>query len=283
MWNPHIGNNLHKRGSLPYMNAQKEHECDVKAIKALLYGFQKGYILYKSGIGDKNNNCFFSLNNKKIKDSDGRWINSKNIASLVSWIRNEDDLIEEWSAAFDESINRQKSKLTMVSSDGDQELANLKTSITNSEFISLLNKKLYTNPETGRDVSALEFAYMVKNSEELGRDCDDAERIIDVLYRTFRSIIEHRANPESNQERFIQMYKHEIQVAFDHIVATSVVQGDDKSEDADVLVRAKAFEQWLTGNRTFFTIADDAAIDEKGNVCINAHFDFAKIVVKKLR
>jgi hypothetical protein len=79
------------------------------------------------------------------------------------------------------------------------------------------------------------------------------------------------------------MYKHEVQVAFDHIVATSVVQGDDKSEDADVLVRAKAFEQWLTGNRTFFTIADDAAIDEKGNVCINAHFDFAKIVVKKLR
>ena len=286
MWNPHLGNNLHKRGNLPFMNEEKERECDVKVVKALLYGFQKEHIVYRSGIGDSQ--YFFCHNNKKITDTDGRWINNKNIAQIMSWIRNEDELVEEWSEAFDREIQRQMNLLPSLASDNPGEIANLESALTRTAFMQTLTEKLYNDPSTKNTEAAkkpkldgskmvstkregptaLEFAYMIKTSEEIGRDCDDAERIIDVLYDTFFKFCSYRTSPQNTPERFIQVYKQQLGKVYETLATSKQIC----AAGTECYALFNLFTLWLNQSGTFKTISDDTPMDDKGNVCIDSPF-----------
>ena len=286
MWNPHLGNNLHKRGNLPFMNEQKEQECDIKLVKALLYGFQKEHIVYRSGIGDSQ--FFFCHNNKKITDTEGRWINNKNIAQIMSWIRNEDELVEEWSEAFDREIQRQLNLLPSLASDNPGEIANLESQITRTPFMQILTDKLYNDPSTKNTEAAkkprlegakmvtakregptaLEFAYMIKTSEEIGRDCDDAERIVAVIYDTFFKFCSYRTSPQNTPERFIQVYKQQLGKVYETLAVSKQIC----AAGTECYALFNLFTLWLNQSEAFKTISDDTPMDDKGNISIDSPY-----------
>ncbi len=270
MWNPHLGNNLHKRGYLPYMNEEMERSCDVKVMKALLFGLKKKYIIFDR---------YFVYNGKKITDSDGRWINRKNIAQLVNWMRNEDEIVEKWSDLFDKDIARQFGTLPNLTSGNTQELSTLKGAMTKTEFMKGLTEKLYDDPEVSTSKksfvskkegpSALEFAYMIKTSEEQNRDCDDAERILDVLYTVFYEMCACRTNPETNQEGFIDVYKQQLGNVYKSVAKATVVV----EQGASCYDQFKILATWFNKAGVFNAIPEDTPMDEKGKVCINMPYE----------
>ena len=289
MWNPHLGNNLHKRGYLPYMNEEMEKECDVKVVKALLYGFQNGRIVYKDGMGEAQDRYYFECDNKKITDAEGRWINNKNVAQLFNWIRNEDELVDEWSALFDRDIARQMNALPSLASGNSTEISTLETGLTGTSFMKLLTESLYVDtsaaklkvgkrvkldkgrkPELVQRVgpTALEFAYMIKTSEEQGRDCDDAERILNVIYHTFRDLCSYRTNIDSNPESFIQVYKQQLGNVYESLASAKIVYAAGSSCRAQF----KQITTWFNQAGVFNTISADMPMDDKGRVCINQAF-----------
>ena len=288
MWNPHLGNNLHKRGYLPYMNEAMEHECDVKVVKALLFGFQNGRIVYKDGMGEANNLYYFERDGRKITDSEGRWINNKNIAQLMSWMRNEDELVEKWSALFDREITRQKHSLPNLASENTGEIRTLEAALTATNFMKMITGHLYEDPseKSGKGSkkakladgklsttqrvgpTAIEFAYMIKTSEESGRDCDDAERILTVIYDTFKELCEYRTNPELTPECFIQVYKQQLGNVYEALATSKTVV----SAESDCKAHFKQLTTWLSQADVFSNISSDTPMDEKGKVCINCAF-----------
>lgn len=288
MWNPHLGNNLHKRGYLPYMNEKKERECDVKVVKALLYGFQSGRILYKDGIGESAGRFYFNCEGRKITDSEGRWVNNKNIAQIFNWIRNEDEIVESWSALFDREIQRQVNSLPSLASGNTNEIQSLEASLTGTPFMQILTEKLYADPsgkgtkaakkiKLGKDgidtvdrvgPTALEFAYMIKTSEESGRDCDDAERILDVLYDVFYQMCAHRTNPDITPEYFIQVYRQQISKVYEALACSLIVCKSGSSCREQFLL----ITTWLNKANAFKTISVDLPMDDQGHVCINQEF-----------
>ncbi|MBQ7828860.1 MAG: hypothetical protein IJ345_01140 [Clostridia bacterium] len=284
MWNPHLGNNLNKRGCLPYMNAKMEQACDEKMVKALIYGFQSGTIRYTDGMGEARGRYYFSCNGTKITDPEGKWINNKNIAQLLAWMRNEDELVEKWSARFDADVLRQKNALPSLASDNEGEVRNLEATLTNSPIIRILTESLYADSSRKTEQrptadgewndrvgpTALEFAYMIKTSEELGRDCDDAERILRVLYKTFKEMISHRTSPETTPERFIQVYKQQLSKVYESFAGAEIVcrAGNECAAHFTQLVN------WLQAADVFYTISDDMPMDETGKVLINSVFDY---------
>ncbi len=287
MWNPHLGNDLHKRGYLPYMNQEKEKDCDVKVVKALLYAFQKGHVTFQTSVGARDA-FFFKCNGKKITDSEGRWINRKNIAQLISWLRNEDELVEEWSELFEREIQRQKNLLPSLASDNPNEIRNLESSLTSTPFMNMLTEKLYVdasanvmrikNSSNGpvtvkRDgPTAIEFAYMVKTSEELGRDCDDAERLLEVLYGIFKDMCAYRTNPQLNPERFIQVYGQQLGNFYEAMATARQVY----EAGAECESHFNQFTTWLNQANVFNAISADTPMDDKGNVCIDSVYDYTK-------
>ena len=288
MWNPHLGNNLHKRGYLPYMNEEKENECDVKLIKAMLFGFQNGRLVYKDGMGEAYGRYYFECDGRKITDEEGRWINNKNVAQLIGWLRNEDELVEEWSALFDRDIAKQKNALPSLASENSNEIQALEASLTGSTFMQMLTEKLYLDPserktKAGKKVklekkpviverqgpTVLEFAYMIKTSEEAGHDCDDAERILHVVYDVFKDMCAYRTTPENTPECFIQVYKQQLGKVYETLATAKTVV----AAGSECRAHFKQLLTWLYQTGVFNTISADTPMDDKGNVCIDTLYN----------
>ncbi len=290
MWNPHLGNNLHKRGYLPYMNMEMERECDIKVVKALLYAFQKKIVEYKDGISATKGKFFFCCNGAKIKDATGKWINNKNIAQLVSWMRNEDAKVEEWSSRFDEELQIQLCNLPSIVTSNSTETRNLETRITLTPFMTLLTDKLYDDPTRNASnrtkivggnssvvdeydgPSALEFAYLVKTSEESGRDCDDAERILKVLYSTFVKMCDYRVPRQTAPDLFITVYNQQIgNVYTDLAHSAPVVNAGASCESLFIQIK-----DWMSQTNVFKAISLETPMNDKGEIIIDTVFDHTK-------
>ena len=288
MWNPHLGDNLHKRGYLPYMNPEMEKECDRKMIKALLYGLIEGKITFDKGMSQSKNYSFRVVKDgtrEQIKSMEGQIVQEKNIAKLVSWIRNEEELVDEWSLAYDASIERQCAELPIITADNEMEL--LEAKITSLPFIRQLNGIRPTNSgkiesygilqlKPGEPkLSIIDFAYRIKNNEESSSDCDDAERILEVVYATFMKIVNYRTPKDVYPERFIQLYKHEIQRIYDGVAVTAIKcigESDLKKENGRTVARNlfESIVSWMNYAGTFKGIGEDKeAINEMGEIIID--------------
>ncbi len=298
MWNPHLGNGLFKRGYLPYMNAEMENACDEKMVKALFYALNNGLIRYADGVGAAAyNNYYFVCGQAKIFDSDNKPINNKNIAQLLSWLRNEDQKIEDWSREFDREINRQMNALPSIVS--DNEVGALEAALTNSPFSKMLNELLYKDPteksqklsytaskkskkdaDTSDSVwvtklgpTAAEFAYLIKTSEENGRDCDDAERILRVLYKIFVDMISYRISPEVNPERFVTVYKQQLKKFYEAFAGIEVIC--KAGRDCEAYYRQLV--DWMNQAGLFLDISAESPLDEKGQIAINLPFNYENV------
>lgn len=288
MWNPHIGKDLHRRGYLPYMNQKMEELCDERMVKALLYALAHGEITYKaSGLAQTNRVYSFRYltrgEKKPIIGMDGNMVQIKNIAQLVTWLRNEDDLIENWSAKFDADITAQLNMLPNIAS--NTEVPRLEDAMTRSAFMTNLRTTLFEDPsakavtddteedtETTKKIGPgiLELAYLVKTSEEASKDCDDAEKILRVAYSVFMQFCTFRAKQELDPERFIQVYRQQIGRVFLGLSRARIFQ----NEAGDKRMYFNQFVSWLNYAGTFRNIPQDNAINEKGEICIDANFNY---------
>ena len=294
MWNPHLGYNLHKRGYLPYMNEAKEQECDVKVAKALLFALGNGKIVYDGSYGARSS-YFFRYNGSKISvptfanENEKEPITNKNIALLFNWLRNEDKLVELWSKEFDLDIEMQVQALPSLAS--DNEIGRLEDALTRSKFMKSITDMLYEDASAKENKSnlkvkfdgeldfvdtkgptAIEFAYMIKTTEELGRDCDDAERILAVIYDTFYKMCAYRASGEEMNDRFIKVYTQQLCRLYNSIAASRPVC----RTESDCRSKFEELVAWLNKSGVFKDVAKVSPIDGYGRVRINKNFDYTE-------
>lgn len=284
MWNPHIGKDLYKRGYLPYMNEDMEKINDVRMIKALLYGLGKKEIYYKGGALQKNGNAYYfrlkSDDGEYIRANDGTLISKKNIALLVDWIRNENDKILEWSDAFDRWIKDQEEKFPNTVNESEDDI--LKRAITTCDFIEWFTVGLYEDTSLSTEkkgVTLFEFAYLVKTSEESLRDNDDAERILEVAYSVFKDIINYKVNENLNEERFINLYHHELERVFHGLSMSATI----KKSNVDSSSTFTQIVEWVNGAGYFKDIPLSAPIDTKGKIKITEKFNYIDHEVGDIR
>ena len=272
MWNPHIGNDLYKRGYLPYMNEKKEIMEDNKLVKALLHGLKSKKISYECGLSQTRNVYSFRYVDKgvktPIKGADGKVVKKENIAQLLMWLRNEDDLVEEWSEEFDKSIEKQKSDLPNIVGTSVGEIARLEAAMTKSDFMSLFHDELFCDGAKSNKYTVLEFAYLIKASEEAMRDCDDAERILDVVYDVFKDMCSYRANMKTNAEVFANVYKQQLGKIFESLAKSRTIA----QADTDCELYFNQLVNWLQCSDTFLCISEAQPTDEAGNIVINEKF-----------
>lgn len=268
MWNPHIGNNLFQRGYLPFMNEKKEELEDVKMVKALLQGLSSKQIVYSRGLSQSRNEYYFRWvkNGVKsvIKGTDGKVVNTTNIVQLINWLRNEDDLVEEWSEEFDREIDAQKRALPSITTDSGSQVKILESELTKSKFMSFFHNALFQVGKNDKpeNIKLLEFAYMIKTSEEASRDCDYAERIIKTSYDVFKDFIAYRANPSTTPELFLNVYKQQLTKVFESFADSKTVR--TLGEDCDKFV--SQIIGWLESQNTFVVqpLDDESGTSLKG-------------------
>lgn len=291
MWNPHLGNNLHKRGFLPYMNERMEKIYDDKMIKALLYGlWEKGHIVYskRQTAGKASTEYMFYLTDGEgkqnaIRTPEGNEINLKNVAQLVKWFRNQDELIEDWSERFDEKITGIKNRIPNIPS--NTKIGDLKSSITSCEYMNALNYTLFNvdnyitktpqlfkaNTSKKFGPSIIEFAYLVKLSEESGRDCDDAERIVTVAYDVFLDICKFRANPHTDLDMFLEIYDHNLNRFVEGILNTKMIIEDENYCDEYI----NKMLAWFANNDAFKAMSEAVPFTATGDLNMNEVFDYS--------
>ncbi|MBE5744050.1 MAG: hypothetical protein E7358_04980 [Clostridiales bacterium] len=289
MWNPHLGNNLHKRGYLPYMNEKMEKIYDDKMVKALFYGFYMENIVYapRATKGSEKHLMFYEVTasgKKAIRTPDGNEINLENAAQLVKWFRNQDEYIEDWSTKFDEEIVRIKNSLPNISS--DTQYHELERKITGCDFMKILNNSLFNVAGYVDDLknkckiveplankvgpSIIELAYLVKTSEESIRDCDDAERIINVAYDIFLDICKFRANPDLTLDRFMRIYDWELRKVFEGILSTKMVMKEEKYCKEYV----EQIASWFNNIGVFQALSEAKPFNELNELNISDKFDY---------
>lgn len=194
MWNPHLGNALHKRGHLPYINETMEAMADEKVAKAILYAFFKGLITHVKPTGQKEAfRCIAGGVNELIRQN-GVPVTSENLVGLFDWLRPQEDRVDEWCHAFDREIERQLGNLS--SADTTTEEAKLEGQISRSEeFITaMLRDNLFRNTQGLKDDEVvskglLEFAFVLSKT-----DRRDAEMLLRVGYEIFVRFCAFRFN-----------------------------------------------------------------------------------------
>ena len=130
---------------------------------------------------------------------------------------------------------------------------------------------LIKEPATG-STTALEFAYLVKNAEELGRDCDDAERILTVIYDTFYKLCAYRASGEDMADRFVKVYQQQLGKVYSALAASSVVCDTGNS----AVETFKGIVDWINKAEAFKDIPGGASTDGFGKVRITENFNYKK-------
>ena len=235
MWNPHLGNDLFQRGCLPFMNETKEDIEDVKMVKALLRALASKQIVYSEGLTyDKEGYYFRAIIDgvkTTIRGEDGKIVNTKNMVELINWLRNQDDLVEKWSAEFDLDIERQKHAFPSITTDSIEQITKLEGYITKSDYLKFFHNHLFQagTKDKPENITLLEFAYMIKSSEEASRDCDYAERIVKTSYDVFKDIIAYRTNPKTTPETFVNVYLQQLKKIFGSLATSKTIKllGED--------------------------------------------------------
>ena len=265
-------------------------------VKALLYALGEGKISFGKGMSTSENYSFRFVRDgirEQIKSPEGQIVQEKNIAKLMAWIRNEEELIAEWSAAFDASIERQCAELPILN--GDNEMSALEARVTGSQFIKQLTggaigskDGLFALKNADEKLSIIDFAYKIKNNEESGLDCDDAERIIEVAYETFMKFMTYRTPMKAYPERFIQLYKQQSKNFYEGIAnsAIKVCKNNLSNKEAKNTV-INAFDAmlfWLNYADTFRGIGEDKeAMNEAGDILINENVGIKHDLCDKAR
>lgn len=278
MWNPHLGFNLHKRGFLPYMNARMEVLCDEKVSKALLFGIIENKIMFmRPYVGEAECYCYTDENGvtRPIKASNRKSVNKKNVALLFDWLRNNDELVEEWHDGFEKEIKKELQDLPLATT--DTEFGRLKIRISSSKYIRALRQGLFRTKTQGARTeydysqakSILKFAFDIKCNEETMHDCDDADRLLKVAFDTLCRFCEYRAPFDTLSGNYVNIYNHMLR-KFAQGLFISLLRdrsGDESRED--MIDYAKRIFMWANHIPCFCCIDTDEHETEDGKINYN--------------
>ena len=273
MWNPHLGNDFHKRGFLPYMNPKMEELCDEKMVKALLYGLWERHI--RLGMGSWSNEVTFRYKNGGtetelyVEREDGKSIpiTVRELAYLLVWLRDQDDLIEEWSDAFDRKIADTVGKLPAVSDEEDVEL--LGEELEQRDIMKFFMggilaedmKEHPTEKTTAKNTVGLDiisFAWAIRSSEEATRDCDDAERVVKVASKIFTELCFAKTG---KPEYRATIYEKMLEKLYRSFASRSVVKKKDENRDAYF----RGISEWMNRLEAFRMIPREGGV-QLGNI-----------------
>ena len=278
MWNPHLGFDLHKRGFLPYMNARMEIFCDEKVSKALLFGIIEEKIKYKAPhAGEPICFCYADENGvtRPIKASNRKSVNKKNIALLFDWLRNNDELVDEWYEAFEKSVVAQLHDLPLATT--ESEFNTLKARLTGTKYVEALRCGLFRKKKQGsrseydysEAKSVLEFAFDVKCNEETLHDCDDADRLLKVAFDTLCRFCEYRAPFATLSGNYMSIYNRQLERFTKDLMESLLRDRTTESGRQEMLDYATRIFSWANHIRTFCPIDTDECETEDGEINYN--------------
>lgn len=257
MWNPHLGMELHKHGCLPYINPAMEVQYNEMLAKAVLYTILNGEITFKELPRSSQRVFWYSENGRsKIMYYKKTPVNEKNIAGIVGWLRERDELVSERSELFDKMIREGVRTLPLMISNTQA----LNRKITDDEkIITPLRENLFANvmgSENSKELqmSLIEFAYKVKTTEELGdiSDCDDAEKILKAGFEALLAYCQERAGDETAFQEIYIWQLHKFLGAFIYDDNTQAVSKDE----TEVVGYIKGVMEWMYKNECFYDLKD---------------------------
>ena len=228
LMNPHLGRGWHLRGTLPYISEAKERECDEKLMKAFLYMIMAGEIKYdKPRFGDrgfytKDGNPLTVLNNERKPVI----VDENYLSRLITWLRPQETLIDEWSKKLDSEIEDQIGKIPTAEFDDDMQ--ETLSRINRSAYIVKMSRNLFVDIINATDASEREYAKKnislglfelynkIRLSEaNLGEDLNDAEKLIRCAYKIVCRFCNRGANKEAKRDLYAVIHNHEIEWFFE--------------------------------------------------------------------
>lgn len=261
MWNPHLGMEYHKHGFLPYINEEMEEEYNKKLAKAVLYTILEGLVTFKALPRNPSQRVFWYTENgsSRIMYHKKQMVSEKNLAGLVGWLRQRDELVEERSEAFDKRVRDGLRALPLLIGSTQ----NLTRRITEDEkVIKPMRENLFVNVPGAQgckelSLGLIEFAYKVKTSEEADRDCDDGEKILKEGFNALQMFCFEQIS-EDDVEGRIDVYTQQLRKFIAEFVFDDDTQGFSKNPD-EVVEFCKIVLDWANKNDCFY------ALDYEGN------------------
>ena len=295
---PHLGFNWHKRGYLPFINHDLEYEADTRMVKALLYAIMNGQLSFRKEYGD----LAFRYDGEKIV-GDGKFVDHKNLVGLISWLRPQDDKIEQWCDAFDREVEEQLSSLP--SAGFVHEVGTAKVALTQRKYLKMLRRNLFSKlfETTGRgkandedtrksdeqaslkkllDMNIFQFAYRIKVEEEghYGYDCNDAEKLLRVVSDLLWELCERVVS--SDKDQFKEIYEHEL----DYFVAEMFCADGMPERESDKIAVVKTLLHFANRAGSFMEIVpskDPSKKWEKRDFDLSAFLEERSDKIRKVK
>ncbi len=261
MWNPHLGMELHKHGFLPYINVEMEEEYNRALAKAVLYTLLEGLISFKALPRNPSQRVFWYTENgnSRIMYYKNQTVSEKNLAALVGWLRQRDELVEERSQLFDKRVRDGLRALPLLIGNTQ----NLTRRITEDEkIVKPLRENLFVNVPGASgckelSLGLLEFAYKVKTSEEADRDCDDGEKILKIGFEALEMFCYEQISEEDVEGR-LDVYTQQLRKFISEFVYDDDTQNFSKNPD-EVMDYCKIVLEWANKNDCFYAIDYDGS------------------------
>ena len=261
MWNPHLGMEFHKHGFLPYINGEMEEEYNKALAKAVLYTVLEGLITFKALPRNPSQRVFWYTENgsSRIMYHKKQMVSEKNLAGLVGWLRQRDELVAERSEAFDKRVRDGLRALPLLIGSTQ----NLTRRITEDEkVIKPMRENLFVNVPGAQGCKELalgliEFAYKVKTSEETDHDCDDGEKILKEGFSVLEQFCYEQISEEAIEDR-LDVYTQQLRKFIAEFVFDDDTQSFSKNTD-EVIEYCKLVLDWANKNDCFY------ALDYEGN------------------
>jgi hypothetical protein len=83
-------------------------------------------------------------------------------------------------------------------------------------------------------------------------------------------MVSYRALPENNPERFMQVYRQQLDKIYEALAWSKIVVGAGE----DCAAHFSQLVNWLNYAGTFKTISNDTPMDETGKICINVNYEY---------
>ncbi len=228
-WNPHLGFGFQKRVVLPYINPAMEAEFDRRVVQAMLYGFLEKKLRF----GFSAKEPAYLGRHFHYVDKEGTWelcchqeerINYNNVSFLFDWLRNREQLVDQWSSALEQQMVEWKRTLPVASSDGDNDLKEWNRAVAAIPLIKRFRDGLYEVGDQADDPKAqaakekiqdrtcglMEFAFLVKCCEEVRQDCNDAEKLLRYAFDLFEQFCLSSALISVHPELAIGIYSDQV-------------------------------------------------------------------------
>ena len=265
MWNPHLGNNLHRHGYLPYINPLKEEEANKNLSRALLFAFFKGYITYMKPVGQKKAfRCTYGGNTELIRKGTTP-VTLDDLSGLYDWLRPREALVAEWVAAFDREITRQLNSLHSAETETEQGKLEAQLSASKEFITAMMRDNLFRNTRGMEEdaygntsMSLMEFTYLLSKTNKT-----DARYLLQVGYEIFQRFCAYRFNLKTDEGlgKYCRVLNQQTKKFMYKLLVDETVQ-----KSGDPIVYAQTIVRYANGLGCFRAINQDDNINDKGEI-----------------